>query len=1040
MFSRFFIRRPIFASVVSIIIVILGAVSVPFLPVENVPDITPPTVQVTARYPGAGARVVAETVARPIEDQVNGVEGMIYMSSTSSNDGSMALTVTFEVGTDVEMATVWVQNRVALAEPMLPEEVRREGVSVKKKSTNMALVIALVSPDGSHDAVYLSNFASAQVKDVLGRVPGVGDVGVFGAKDFSMRIWLDPEHLTARRLTTDDVLRAIREQNVVATAGQIGAEPTAEGQAFQYTLATRGRLTEVEQFENIIVRVDDGRILRLKDVARVELGSQSYSSHVRLDGFPAVGLAVYQTPGTNALEMAGRVRAEMDRLARSFPDGVGYVIANDTTQFISASIREVIVTLCIAVVLVALTVYVFLQRLRLALIPLLTIPVSLIGTFVVMAGLGLSMNTLTLFGLVLAIGIVVDDAIVVVENTMRIIDEQHLEAKEAAVKAMGEVTGPVVATTLVLLAVFIPTAMMSGITGRLYQQFALTISAATVFSTINALTLAPALCGILLRPTPANPGWFFCAFDRVFEAAKGGYVRTVRATLRHKIAALAFFAVLLGLTALGMKLIPAGFIPAEDQGYFFVNVDLPQGASLQRTRKVTDRIGRSLRTLPAMEHVFIVDGFSMFSGTSTPNGALIVAKLKPWGRRTAAGMDLPSVMGKVRRELMGIQEALCFAFAPPVITGIGNASGFEFQLQDRGGSGWGMLEAIGRDVVDAAQGDPLLTRMNSGFRANVPQAYLEIDAVKAKRLGISLDSIHETLRTCFGSAYVNDFDLLGRAYRVTAQADHSFRDRVERIGQIAVRDAEGDMIPLSTLLTVQDIVGPQSVTRFNQYPSSSITGQTAPGHGTDEAISAMEALAEENLPPSMGFEWSGLAYEQQKAGGQTVLIYSLAFVMVFLFLAAQYESWSTPMAVILSVPVAVFGALAGLWIAGMDTNVYTQIGLVLLIGLASKYSIMLVEFAKQRGQEGLSAEDAALDAANLRYRPILMTALSFILGVVPLVIATGAGAAARRAVGTAVFGGTIAATILGVLLVPVLYVVVHRLVRGRRGAADTANG
>ncbi len=1027
MFSRFFIYRPIFAGVISIIIVLTGGITIPFLPIEQTPDITPPTVEVSTNYPGASASVIAETVAFPIEEQVNGVEDMIYMSSKSSDDGSMSLTVTFAVGTDIDMATVLVQNRVAMAEPKLPEEVKREGVTTKKKATAIVLMVNMISPDGRFDDIYLSNYINTRIKDVLTRVPGVGEVQVFGAKDFGMRIWLNPEKLKARGLTTTDVLEAVREQNVQVAAGQIGAPPSPPGQEFQYTVNALGRLSDVEQFENIILKVGaDGRILRVRDVARVELGAQSYNWYAQLDGAPSIAMGIYQLPGANALDVADNVRAEMDRLAADFPEGLEYTIAYDTTRFIMASINEVLATLVIAVILVVLTVYIFLQDLRTTLIPAVTIPVALIGTFGVMMILGLSINTLTLFGLVLAIGIVVDDAIVVVENTMRIIDSEGLPAKEATAKAMEEVTGPVVATTLVLLAVFIPTAMMGGITGRLYQQFALTIATATVFSSINALTLSPALCGALLRPTPTKRGWFFTLFNRVFDSTTTGYMAVVKVVVRRTAVVMVLFAGLLALTAFGFRAVPTGFIPDEDQGYLMVSAQLPDGATLERTERVMDGVNKILQEQPGVANVVIIGGYSLLDAVNIPNTAAAFVPLAPWDERTTPELHAQGIRRSLAARMSQIQEAVVFPFNPPPIQGLGTAGGFEFELQDRGNAGFVQLEAIGDDLVFQGEGDPVLSRMNSSFRANVPQLYLDVDRTKAKTLEIPLSAVFDTLQAYLGSAYVNDFNIFGRTYKVMIQADQEFRSRVADIDRLEVRDQEGNMVPLSTLVTVSDTAGPKTVFRYNLYPSSKITGAPAPGSSSGQAIKAMEVQAERLLPASMGYEWSGVTREQIMAGNQAPFIFGLAVIFVYLFLAAQYESWSIPLAVLLSIPLALLGAIFLTWLRRYDNNIYTQIGIVLLIGLSSKSAIMIVEFAKQLRGEGKSLIESAVEAARLRFRPILMTAFSFIFGVIPLVIASGAGASSRRALGTAVFGGMIAATILGVILIPVLYVVVQR--------------
>ncbi len=1031
MFSRFFINRPIFACVISIVIVIIGGITIPLLPVEQTPDITPPTVTVTTKYPGASAAVVAETVAVPLEEEINGVEDMIYMSSKSSDDGSYELTVTFEIGTDVDMATVLVQNRVSIAMPKLPEEVKREGLKTEKRSTNMVLMVNMISPDRRFDELYLSNYVSTRIKDVLARVPGVGKVNVMGAKDFGMRIWLLPDKLKALGLTTADVVAAIREQNVQVAAGQIGGPPSPAGQQFQYTVNTLGRLTDVDQFAAMILKVGKGgRVVRVRDVARVELGAQAYNWSVELDGAPSIAVGIYQLPGANSLKVADGIKRAMNELAGDFPPGLEYTIAYDTTMFVRASIKEVVQTLLIAVVLVVLTVYVFLQDLRTTLIPAATIPVALVGTFAVMMALGLSINTLTLFGLVLAIGIVVDDAIVVVENTMRLIDEEKLPARQATEKAMLEVTGPVVATTLVLLAVFVPTAMMGGITGRLYAQFAITIATATVFSSINALTLSPALCGMLLRPAPEKRGWFFRGFNWAFDWTTTGYMAVVRMAVRRTLVAIVLLGVTLALAGYGFLKIPAGFLPDEDQGYFMVSVQLPDGATLERTDAVLKKIEPLLADNPAVANVISVSGYSVLDSLVTTNAGAIFVVLKPWGDRPEEVFD---VVRDVQAELAQIRQGICFAFLPPPITGLGNAGGFEFQLEDKNAAGFVALETAAVDLVDQGNADPVLARLNNNFSARVPQIYLDVDRVKAKKMNVPLGTIFGTLQAYLGSAYVNDFNKFGRVYRVMIQADQRFRGKIDDIRRLEVRNAAGDMLPLATLVGVHDVAGPKTVFRFNSFSSATITGQPASGHSSGQAIAAMERVADSVLPRGMGYQWSGVTYQQIKAGNQAPLIFAFAVVFVYLFLAAQYESWTIPLAVIFSIPLAILGAVAATRLRAFDNNVYTQIGIVLLIGLASKSAILIVEFAKQRRQEGKPILEAAVDAARLRFRAILMTAFSFILGVVPLVIASGAGAGSRRALGTAVFGGMLAATVLGVFFIPVLYVVIQRASEWARG-------
>lgn len=1038
MISKFFIHRPIFATVVSIVIVLVGSITIPLLPIEKTPDITPPTVVVSARYPGANANVIAETVATPLEEQINGVDGLLYMSSQSSDDGTMTLTVTFEVGTDVDMATVLVQNRVAIAEPLLPEDVTRYGIITQKQTTNITLVVGLESPDGRYDSTYMSNYINIYLKDALSRVPGVGSIRVFGAKDFSMRIWLNPELLKARSLTTTDVLNAIREQNVQVAAGQIGAPPMEREQPFQYTIKTLGRLSSARQFEDIIVKTtEDGRILYLKDVAEIELGAEQYGSFAEYKGSPTVALGVFQLPGANSLSVAKNIRSVMEDLAKSFPEGLRYRVAFDPTRFISESIKEVFLTLLFAAVLVVLTVYVFLEDWRATLIPAITIPVSLIGTFAVMMLFGMSINTLTLFGLVLAIGIVVDDAIIVVENCSRIIDEEKLSPKDAAVKGMGQITGPVIATTLVLLAVFVPAGLVGGVSGRLYSQFAMTISTATVFSAINALTLSPALCGLFLRPSFKHRG-LIGLFDRFMKKTTSFYVAAVRHITRRTAIAMALFIVLGFATYLGFRLVPSGFLPQEDEGYFFVNIELPSGASLQRTRELTDQINHMLTETPGVSEYITIGGFSLLNSVSSSNAAAYFIMLEPWSERKDKALSVGAISERIQRQLFGIRDAICLAFAPPPIMGLGRAGGFDARVQDRGGAGLEELQRVGDQIVFASQSDPVVTRVNSAFRANVPQLYLDIDRVKAKRLGVSLSQIFGTLQSNLGTAYVNDLNLFGRTYKVMAQAGETFRASADEIRSLEVRNNAGNMVPLSTLLNVTNIAGPQTVFHYNLYPSTTIIGMPTPGYSSGQAMDAVRGLLDRNLPSSMGYEWSGMSYQEILAGNKAPVIFALASVFVFLFLAAQYESWFIPIAIVLSVPLALFGAIMFTMCRGYDNNIYTQIGIVLLIGLASKTAILLVEFAKHQHEEGQPVIESAVIAARIRFRPVLMTAFSFVLGVVPLVIATGAGAVSRRNLGTAVFGGMLVATILGVSLIPVFYVVIQNLAEYLTGHAKSS--
>ena len=1030
--SRFFIERPIFASVVSIIIVIAGLVTLVTLPIAQYPEITPPTVSVSAVYPGANASVVAETVAAPIEQEVNGVEGMIYMSSTSASDGSYNLTVTFEVGTDLDLAQILVQNRVALAEPRLPEEVKREGINTQKQSTNIVLIISLFSPNDGYDELFLSNFATLQLRDSLSRIDGVGEVTVFPSSDYSMRIWLDPQQLRSRGITTQEVLSAIREQNVQVAAGQIGQPPAPVSQSFQFSVNVLGRLTDIAQFENIIVKTsDDGRAVYLRDVARIELGGQNYNLVSRLNGASSASILIYQLPGSNALQVATDIRATMAELAGLFPEDVEYTIPYDTTLFVDASIREVIITLFQAGALVFLILFIFLQDWRSTLVPGVAIPVSLIGTFALMGALGFSLNMLTLFGLVLAIGVVVDDAIVIVEATSANI-AKGLSPRKAAIKTMSEVSGAVVATSLVLLAVFIPAAFMPGITGEMYRQFALTIAAATIFSTINALTLSPALCALLLRPQSGKKSVFFRWFDRMFEKAGSGYATVARALLRRSAMAMLAFVGLLGLTAWQFDRLPTGFLPLEDQGYLMASIQLPDGASLSRTERVLDQIDAIGGGTPGVENWVSLGGFSLIDGTNASNAATVFFVLTPWAERSDPSLSQFAILGNLQRQLSDIQEAIAFAFPPPAITGLGVSGGFQFQLQDRGGVGLPELGRMAQEFIADGNAQSGLANLNTTFRADVPQLFAEVDRTQAKKLGVSLDEVFGTLQAYLGSAYVNDFNRFGRTWQVKVQADHDFRLTPEDIRRLEVRNVSGQMVPIGTLVDVDYITGPQTILRYNLYPAASITGQAAPGFSSGQALSLMEGMADAKLPLSMGYEWTGVSFQEKQVGSEAIVIFALAIILVFLVLAAQYESWTSPAAVILVVPLAVLGTVVALLMRGFDNNVYTQVGIVLLIGLASKNAILIVEFARAERAKGKAPLEAAATAAMLRFRPILMTAISSIAGFMPLVVAAGAGAASRQAVGTAVVGGMAVATIMSLLLTPVFYLLMQRLSE-RRG-------
>jgi HAE1 family hydrophobic/amphiphilic exporter-1 len=1028
MFSRFFIYRPIFASVISIVIVLVGVLSIPLLPVESMPDITPPSVSVTTSYPGASAAVVAESVTAPLEEKINGVENMIYMSSKSAADGSCSITVTFEIGTDVDMATVLTQNRVNEALPILPGEVKQQGVKVEKRSTNMTLMVNMVSPDGSYDELYISNYVTTRIKDVLARVNGVSKVEVFGAKDFGMRIWIDPLLLRARGLTTVDLIQAMQEQNVQVAAGQIGGQPAPSDQPFEYAINTLGRLHTVEQFENIIVKRGElGQLVRVRDVARVELGAQSYKWYGELDGAPSIIVGIYPAPGANALMVADGVKDQMSVLAEDYPQGLEHRIIYDTTEYIKQSIKEVVTTLIVAILLVVATVFVFLQDFRTTLVPAITIPVSLLGTFGVMLAMGLSINGLTMFGLILVIGIVVDDAIVVVENTIRIIDTEGLDSKAATAKSMLEITGPVVATTMVLLAVFVPTIVMPGITGRLYRPFAITISVATLFSSLNALTLSPALCGMLLRPSKERKKGFFGLFNRILDSTTSGYTTLVKTLMRRVAFTFLIFIGLLVATFFGVTSLPTGFVPSEDEGYFMVATQLPDAASLGRTQAVMDQVAEIIAEAPAIRGVIVIGGYSVLDSTVSANAGAAWVVLDHWDERSTPETQIQAVVDGLNARFSRIEDAIVFAVRPPPIQGLGTTGGFQMELQDRGGAGPELLQQVAFDLVDQGRQHAVLTGMNTTFRAGVPQLFLEVDREKAKRLDVPLDVIFNTLQANLGSAYVNDFNLFGRVWKVYVQADVQFRTERGDIDRLEVRSRSGKMVPLSTLLEVQDTVGATTLSRYNLYTSASVTGDAAAGYSSGQSIQAMQEIASTALPPSMGFEWTGVTYQQIAAGGAAGIIFALALVFVYLFLAAQYESWSLPLGVMLTVPTAVLGAALATLARGLDNNVYMQIGLVLLIGLAAKSAILIVEFANQLREGGTSVYDSAVDAARLRFRAILMTAFSFILGVIPLVIATGAGAASRVSLGTAVFGGMLLATVGGLIITPYLYYIVQTL-------------
>ena len=1040
---NFFIDRPVFSAVISIVITLVGAICILTLPIAQYPQIVPPTVQVSATYDGASAQVVEESVATPIEQEVNGAQDMLYMNSVSSNDGRMVLNVTFDISRDLDLATVDVQNRVALANSRLPSEVVSRGISVKKQSPDMLLVINLSSPDGSRDTLFLNNYAKINITDALARVPGVGNVAVFGERDYGMRVWLDPDKLARLGLTSSDVAQAIREQNVQAPAGQIGLPPAPPGQEFQLSVQVKGRLADPEEFADIIVRTGKGaEMVRVRDVGRVELGSQSYSAFTRLNGNPTCTIQVYQLPGANALDVVEKIRAIMAEQAGYFPPGVSYSIPYDTTKFVTASIHEVVKTLFEAVLLVLIVVYVFLQNGRATLIPMLTVPVSLVGAFAFMQVFGFSINTLTLFGLVLAIGIVVDDAIVVVEAVQHKIDHEKLPPKEATKAAMAEVAGPVIAISLVLISVFVPVAFMGGVTGRLYQQFALTLAVSVALSAICALTLSPALCALILRPAGEGKGplgAFFRGFNRVFDACTRGYAAGVRVAIRRMLLTI------ICLVAVGagawhlLVTLPTGFVPDEDQGYFIVNAMLPEGASLERNDAVVKQLEQTLSADPAVADVLALGGYNLLTSTYSSYSSVLFVILKPWEDRATPQLSLDAVMDRTRKQFAGVQEAIVMAFNPSPIPGLGTTGGFQFELQDRTGGPVAELAATAYDFLAEARNMPAVTGLFTDFSIDVPQLFYNLDRDKVQTLGIPPKTVFEALQTYLGGLYVNDFNKFGRTYRVMLQAEPRFRTSPADIERFYVRSSADEMVPLSTLGVTKDIRGPEYIRRFNLFRTVEISGGTPEGFSSGQSLKSMAELARDKLPQGFGYAWTGIAYQEATSGGQSVFIFGLALLMVFLVLAAQYESWAVPFAVILAVPMAVLGAMGAQMLRGLENNVYAQIGLVMLIGLAAKNAILIVEFAKARHEAGDSPAEAAVSASILRFRPILMTSFAFILGVVPMLVAKGAGAASRHALGTAVFGGMIAATILGVYFVPALYCGIQRLV-SRGGARDVAPG
>lgn len=1029
MFSKIFIERPRFALVISIVISICGLIAIANLPVAQYPQITPPQVAISTSYPGASAEVVRKTIVEPIESQVNGVKNMLYMSSKSSNDGSANITVTFEVGTDGDINTVNVQNRASIANAQLPEEVKKQGVTVKEQSPNMLLIVNLFSPKGTYDGLYLNNYAQINIRDALLRIPGVGDVQNLGGSDYSMRIWLDPDRLASMGLTAGDVISAIQEQNIQVAAGQIGSPPAPKNQQFQYTVQALGRLTDVEEFKRIIIRMNpDGSTVRVKDVAKVELGAQSYSASSQLNSAPCALLAVYQLPEANGLQIADAVKKELKNVASRFPSNdMKYGMMFDTTKFINASLSEVVETLIIAVILVILVVFLFLQDWRSTLIPSVAIPVSLIGTFAFMQLLGFSINLTTLFGLILAIGIVVDDAIVVIENVNRLMDEDKMKPKEAAIETMRQVSGPVIATTLVLLAVFVPVCFMPGITGELYRQFAMTISISVLISSVNALTLSPALCACLLRPEKPKPFFLFVWFNRFFDWLTEKYTWIATFCVKRAVMMVVMFVVLMSVTYKLYTMLPTGFVPNEDQGFVMIDVQLPDAASIPRTQQVVNQIGGIVKQTPGVSDVMNVTGYSMLSGANSSNTALVICVLEDWDKRKTPELSQNAIIAKLRGKLAAIPSATIMPFGLPSIPGIGSTGGFEFVLQDTKGGTPEELENALNSVILKANERPELTGVFSTYRANVPQIFLQIDREKVKKLGVQLSDVFTTLQACLGAMYVNDFNKFGKVYQVRVQAQKKFREYAYDIQNLYVRNTEGDMVPLSTILSISTDFGPQVMNRYNLFSSATINGNASPGYSSGQAMKAMEEVADEVLPDGYKYEWTGMSYQEKLAGNQVMVIFALAITFIYLFLVAQYESWMLPLSIMLSVPVAFFGALGALWMMGLENNIYTQIGFVLLFGLASKTAILIVEFAKEQHSEGKSIIDAAIFAARLRFRAVCMTAVSFVLGVFPLVIAVGAGAVSRRCLGTAVFGGMLVAGIIGTIVIPAFYVIIQRI-------------
>ncbi len=1031
---NFFIDRPIFSTVISLIITLAGALAAFGLPISQYPQIVPPQVQVTASFPGANANVVTQSIAAPIEQQVNGAKGMIYMDSKSANDGSYNLTVTFEIGTNQDLDAVDVQNRVAIAQSTLPADVIRQGITIRKQSTDFLEVLALTSPDGRFDTTFMSNYALLNLQDTLARIPGVGFVRIFGARDYSMRIWLDPDKMARLGVTAGDVQRVILEQNVVAPAGRIGVPPVPSGQQMQYSATIVGRLSDPTQYENVIVRAAaNGQIVYLKDFARVELGGADYGIGVQENGIAGVFIGIFLQPDANALDVAKQVQTTMDDAATRFPHGMVYSIPYSTTPFVTESLKDVLITLGIAFVLVLFVVFLFLQTWRATIIPMLAIPVSLIGTFAAFSALGFSINTLTLFGLVLAIGIVVDDAIVVVEAVQHRLDTEHPSAREATKAAIADVGGPVIAIALVLAAVFIPVAFLGGLTGQLYRQFALTLATSVLLSAVVALTLTPALCALLLHPAEHERphgllGRFFDRFNHFFEASSNRYSAAVVTLARHAALVMLTFVIIIAALYALISTRPTGLVPAEDQGYVFAVMQLPQGASLERTNAAVAQLTRIARETPGVAGVASLSGFNLLTGLATSYNSTSFIRLKPWDERKGQNESADAIVGTLLGRLNSeIREARALVLNPPPIRGLGTTGGFDFILQDRTGGDPKQFAQVLQNVVAAARKRPELGFVFPNYDDHTPQIEYEVDREKVKTYGIALTDVFFTLQTMMGSYYINDFNLYGRTFRVQMQAEAAARASPDDVNRYYVRNANGNMIPLSAVLTPKSINGPEFYERYNIYRAATITGATAPGYSSGQAAQAMQEIAASTLPAGFGYEWTGATYQEQKTGGQTGYIFALSLMFVFLVLAALYESWAMPVAILLVIPFGVLGAFVGLLLRNEINNVYTQIGLIMLIGLAAKNAILIVEFAKLARERGTTIVESARQAAQLRLRPILMTSFAFILGTLPLAIATGAGAGARKSIGTAVAFGMLFATMLGIFVIPVFYVVLQRI-------------